>query len=64
MNPSIPLSMPMLGANCGAGCACIRYGHSTRLPRLPSTDRRGQIPDMVCIHVRPPEVEDRVMLGH
>ena len=28
------------------------------------TDRRGQIPDMVSIHVRPPEVDDRVMPGH
>jgi transposase, IS30 family len=27
-------------------------------------DRRGQIPEMVSIHVRPPEVNDRVMPGH
>jgi IS30 family transposase len=44
--------------------ACLRHGHSTRLPRTRGTDRRGQIPDMVSIHVRPPEVEDRVMPGH
>ena len=44
--------------------ACLRQGRSTRLPRTRGTDRRGQIPDMVSIHVRPPEVEDRVMPGH
>ena len=44
--------------------ACLRHGHSTRLPRSRGTDRRGQIPEMVSIHVRPPEVEDRVMPGH
>lgn len=27
-------------------------------------DRRGQIPEMVSIHVRPPEIEDRLMSGH
>jgi IS30 family transposase len=44
--------------------ACLRFGHSTRLPRSRGTDRRGQIPDMVSIHVRPPTIEDRVMPGH
>ena len=44
--------------------ACLRHGHSTRMSRKRGTDRRGQIPDMVSIHVRPPEVEDRVMPGH
>ena len=44
--------------------ACLRHGHSTRMPRTRGTDRRGQIPDMVSIHVRPPEVNDRVMPGH
>lgn len=27
-------------------------------------DRRGQIPELLSIHVRPPEIEDRVMPGH
>src|SRR5437773_1760896 len=27
-------------------------------------DRRGQFPEMVSIHVRPPEVDDGVMPGH
>src|SRR3984893_5475896 len=44
--------------------ACLRHGHSTRMSRKRGTDRRGQIPDMVSIHVRPPEVDDRVMPGH
>jgi IS30 family transposase len=44
--------------------ACLRHGRSTRLPRSRGTDRRGQIPEMVSIHVRPPEVNDRVMPGH
>lgn len=44
--------------------ACLRRGHSTRMPRTRGDDRRGQIPNMVSIHVRPPEVSDRVMPGH
>jgi IS30 family transposase len=44
--------------------ACLRQGRSTRLPRTRGTDRRGQIPEMVSIHVRPPEIEDRLMPGH
>ena len=44
--------------------ACLRRGRSTRMPRSRGDDRRGQIPDMVSIHVRPPEVNDRVMPGH
>jgi hypothetical protein len=43
--------------------ACLRQGHGTRLPRSRGNDRRGQIPEMVSIHVRPPEIEDRVMPG-
>jgi transposase, IS30 family len=34
------------------------------MPRTRGADRRGQIPDMVSIHVRPPEIADRVMPGH
>ena len=44
--------------------ACLRHGHSKRLPRTRGQDRRGQIPEMVSIHVRPPHIEDRVMPGH
>ena len=44
--------------------ALLRQGRSTRRPRAGGADRRGQIPEMVSIHVRPPEVSDRVMPGH
>jgi IS30 family transposase len=44
--------------------ACLRHGHSTRMSRTRGTDRRGQIPEMVSIHVRPPEIEDRLLPGH
>ena len=44
--------------------ACLRHGHSTRMPRTRGQDRRGQIPEMVSIHVRPPEADDRLMPGH
>jgi len=44
--------------------ACLRHHRTDRMPRSRGTDRRAQIPDMVSIHVRPPEVDDRVMPGH
>ena len=44
--------------------ACLRQGRSTRKPRARGTDRRGTIPDMQSIHVRPPEVADRLIPGH
>lgn len=44
--------------------ACLRQGRSKRMPRTRGQDRRGQIPEMVSIHVRPPEVNDRLMPGH
>src|SRR5476651_2452383 len=41
--------------------ACLpQHPHVTHA----GTHRRGQIPDMVSIPVRPPEVDDRVMQGH
>jgi IS30 family transposase len=43
---------------------CLRQGKTTRRPRSGGVDRRGQIPDLVSIHVRPPEVEDRLTPGH
>ena len=43
---------------------CLRQGKSTRKPRTGGVNRRNQIPDMVSIHVRPPEVEDRLVPGH
>ena len=45
--------------------ACLRQGKGGRRPRTGGADRRGStIPEMVSIHVRPPEVNDRVMPGH
>lgn len=44
--------------------ACLRQGRSTRKPRSAGEDRRGQLPEMVSIHLRPPEVNDRLMPGH
>lgn len=43
---------------------CLRQGKSTRKPRRGQVDRRGQIPDMMSIHLRPPEIEKREMPGH
>lgn len=43
---------------------CLRQSKTTRRPRSCGVDRRGQIPEMVSIHVRPPEIEDRLMPGH
>ena len=43
---------------------CLRHGRSQRKPRTGGVDRRGQIPDRVSIHLRPPEVDKRVIPGH
>jgi IS30 family transposase len=42
----------------------LRFGHAKRRPRTRGEDRRGQIPDMVSIHDRPPEIEERLVPGH
>ena len=42
----------------------LRFGHAKRRPRARGEDRRGRIPDMVSIHDRPPEVEERLIPGH
>ena len=42
----------------------LRCGHAKRRPRARGADRRGKIPDMVSIHDRPPEVEERLVPGH
>ena len=42
----------------------LRFGHAKRRPRARGTDRRGRIPDMVSIHDRPPDVEERLVPGH
>lgn len=35
-----------------------------RRSRSGGVDRRNRIPDMVSIHVRPPEIEDRLVPSH
>ncbi len=47
-----------------AGIGWLRFGHAKRQPRSGGEDRRGQIPDMVSIHDRPPEIEERLLPGH
>jgi IS30 family transposase len=42
----------------------LRQAHAKRRPRARGQDRRGQIPDMVSLHVRQPEIEDRLIPGH
>lgn len=44
--------------------ACLRHHNQVRKPRSRGIDRRGQIKDMQSIHIRPPEIEDRVIPGH
>lgn len=43
---------------------CLRQGRKRRRPRSRGADRRGVIPNMTSIHVRPPEVDERVIPGH
>lgn len=42
----------------------LRFGHAKRRPRVQGEDRRGQLPDMVSIHDRPPEIEEHLVPGH
>ena len=44
--------------------ACLRRAKSKRMPRSRGEDRRGQMPDLLSIHVRPPEANDRAFPGH
>jgi transposase, IS30 family len=44
--------------------ACLRHHNQVRKPRSRGTDRRGQIADMKSIHIRPAEVEDRLIPGN
>jgi len=42
----------------------LHHGHVKRRPKARGEDRRGKIPDMVSIHDRPPEVDERLVPGH
>ena len=44
--------------------ACLRMARTKRWPRSKGEDRRGNMADMLSIHVRPPGVEDRQFPGH
>ena len=44
--------------------ACLHQARKSRLPRARGEDRRGTIPNMISIHLRPPEVNERVIPGH
>ena len=43
--------------------ACLRQARKSRRPRARGEDRRGTIPNMTSIHLRPPEIDERVILG-
>jgi len=43
---------------------CLRQRRKRRRPRSRGTDRRGQLSNMTSIHLRPPEVDERVIPGH
>jgi transposase, IS30 family len=42
----------------------LRKSHKTRLPRARGTARRGGLPNMTNISLRPPEVAARIVPGH
>lgn len=42
----------------------LRQHRKNRHPRSRGTDRRGQIPEMISIEERPPEVAERIIPGH
>lgn len=44
--------------------SCLRMARSKRWPRSRGEDRRGQIANLLSIHVRPPEATDRQLPGH
>ena len=43
--------------------ACLRRAKAKRMPPSRGEDRRGQMPDLLSIHVRPPEVNERAFPG-
>lgn len=44
--------------------ALLRQGRGARKPRTRGQDRRGSLQDIVSIHVRPPEANERLLPGH
>lgn len=44
--------------------ALLRQGRGARRPRTRGEDRRGRLQEMLSIHLRPPEANDRLLPGH
>ncbi len=44
--------------------ALLRHGHNQRRPRSRGEDRRGQIPNMTSIDLRPADIAARLVPGH
>ncbi len=44
--------------------ALLRQGHTKRRPRSRGVDRRGQIPNMTSIDLRPADIAERLVPGH
>lgn len=44
--------------------ALLRQGRGARRPRTRGIDRRGRMKDLLSIHVRPPEANERLLPGH
>ncbi len=44
--------------------ALLRFGHNKRRPRTRGDDRRGQIPNMTSIDLRPADIAERLVPGH
>jgi IS30 family transposase len=42
----------------------LRQGRGARRPRTRGVDRRGRMKDLLSIHVRPPEANERLLPGH
>eukprot|EP01036_Dinobryon_divergens_P052258 gene52258-69903_t len=42
----------------------LRQGRARQRPRSRGEDRRGKLSDLLSIHVRPPEANDRLLPGH
>jgi IS30 family transposase len=43
---------------------CLRMARAKRWPRSKGEERRGHMANLLSIHLRPPEVQDRQFPGH
>ncbi|WP_267873922.1 IS30 family transposase [Massilia eurypsychrophila] len=60
----LPLYSKLVGQVSQVILAQRGHHNQVRKPRSRGDDRRYQIQDMQSIHIRPPEVEDRLIPGH